>query len=114
MSGIRKFTRRKKTLNKLKKTKTKITILDGILCIGLTITIAGILLGVFGYFYYTGGRPEGIIHTIYGGTFHVEREESGLSCYRDLAKYGAVLTAIGLIISGLSAAFKSDKKKMDT
>lgn len=104
MSGIRKFTRRRQALTKLKKTKTKFTILDSILLLGLALAFTGIVLGVLGYSYYTGGRPEGIIHSRHEGTVHVEHEEPGHLYYRDVAKFGAVLFVIGLFISGLYAA----------
>ncbi|MHC4534236.1 MAG: hypothetical protein ACYS6K_09800 [Planctomycetota bacterium] len=109
MSGIRKFTRRRQALNKPKKIKTKFTILDGILILGLTLTFAGIIFGVLGYCYYTGGRPEGIRQTR-GGNFYVEHEEPGHLYYRDLAKFGAVLFVIGLLISGLSNAARPSRR----
>ena len=110
MSGIRQFTRRRQALNDHKKTKARVTILDGILILGLTLAIIGIVWGVFSYFYYTGGRPEEIINSESEGTFHVEHEEPGQPYYRDRAIYGAILTAIGLAISGLSTAVKYARK----
>lgn len=90
------------------------TILDGILILGLTLVIFGIFLGVFSYFFYTGGRQEGVIHSPYQGNIHVEQEEPGLPHYLNRAIYGAALTAIGLTVSGLSVAVKYVGKKKDS
>jgi uncharacterized membrane protein len=114
MSGIRQFTRRRQAHNNLKKTKAKVTILDGILVLGLTLTLLGLLWRAFSYFYYTGGRPEGIINSRYEGTIHVEHEEPSQPYYRDLSKYSPILTVIGLAISGLSIAVKYARKKIDS
>jgi len=111
MSGIRKITRRRQDFNKPKKTKVRVTTLDTILLLGLALAFTGIVLGVLGYCYYTGGRPEGIVHSRHEGTFHVEHEESGNASYRDLAKFGAVLFVIGLFISGLSAAARPSQHR---
>ena len=102
MSGIRRFTRRRQALKNLKKNKARFKILDGMLVIGISITVLGIFWGVLSFFYYTGGRPEGIIETKYKGNFYVEHVEPGNPYYRDRAKYCAIFTATGLTISALS------------
>ncbi len=112
MSGIRRFTRRRQALKNLKKNKARFTILDVISLLGISITVLSIFLGIMSYFYYTGGRPEGIRQTR-GGNFYVEHEEAGRLYYRDRVKYCAVFTVTGLTVSILSAIIKDVIEKKD-
>jgi hypothetical protein len=111
MSGIRKFKRSRKALNKPKKVKTKLTVFDGILIAGLALACLGIITAGYNYRYYSDGVHEGVINTRYEGAFHVEHEEAGQLKYKERAVFWVVVAAIGLGIAGMSSMAKYTKKK---
>jgi len=115
MSGIRKYIRKQKALNKPKKTKTKVTKLDGLLIAGLTMSFVGILTAGFAYMFYCAGRPESVFHSSYQGTVHVTEEPPGNPNYKQIAQYAVITGGIGLLVSGATWALKqSDNKDRST
>jgi len=111
MSGIRKFKRSRKALNKPKKVKTKLTVFDGILIAGLALACLGIITAGYNYRYYSDGVQQGINNSRYDGTFHVEPEEAGQLKYKERAVFWIVVAAIGLGMAGTSTVAKYIKKK---
>ena len=98
MNVKRKFIRKKKRkLDKSKKTKTNS--LDIILTISLIFALFCTILGGLNYFYYTGGRSEGVIHTKHEGSYHVNEEPPGKPEYKTSATLYATTAAIGYSLS---------------
>ena len=105
------------SLNKLKKSDTRITPSDVILSIGIVLLFIGIIAGGLNYLYYTGGRPEGIINN-QEGTFHVTAQPPGNPARKDIAILGAIMTGTGLFLS-VSAlltklVLKNSRQKLNT
>ena len=113
MTGKRKsIRRRRRELNKLKKAKIKIHPLDVILIIGLTLAFIGTIIGGLSYFYYTGGKSEGVIHTPYEGTFHVNEEPPGKPEHISAAFYYTTAAVIGYSLSAIAWIAKFIRKKL--
>ncbi|MBN2314074.1 MAG: hypothetical protein JXM79_09100 [Sedimentisphaerales bacterium] len=111
MNVKRKFIRKRK--RELKKTKkTKISRLDTILTISLILALFSTIFGVLNHFYYTGGRPEGVIHTKHEGTYHVDEEPPGKPEYKSAASCYLIAAAIGYSISVTAWIVKSIGKKL--
>lgn len=109
MSGIRKIKRRKASLNKPKKVDTKITPIDILLIVGLTLFILGLIAGGFTYFHYLAGRPEQVVHSQYKGTYHVTEEPPGDPNRKTVAMACAIAASFGLLLSAVSWIIKSGK-----
>jgi hypothetical protein len=110
MNIKRKFIRkRKRELKKLK--KNKINSLDTILTISLILALFSTFLGVLNYFYYTGGRPEGVIHTKHEGTYHVDEEPPGKPEYKSAASCYLIAAAIGYSLSATAWIAKIISRK---
>jgi hypothetical protein len=76
MSGIRKYRRRKKALEGLKKAKGRVTLLDAILVVGLTCAIVGILPGGYSVtciIQGEGRKKSFILHTKERSTLSVKK-----------------------------------------
>lgn len=80
------------------------TLIDGLLILGLIMTITGILSNSMYYTYYTTGRQEGIENTILG-SFYVERIEAGDTNYKNVSIFCADLAVVGLVISVISGTY---------
>ena len=111
MNVNRKFIRkRKRELKKLN--KHKINRLDIILTSSLILALFSTILGGLNYFYYTGGRPEGVIHTKHEGTYHVDEEPPGKPEYKSAASCYFIAAAIGYSMSLTAWMAKRIGKKL--
>ncbi|MGD0551604.1 MAG: hypothetical protein ABSB25_03020 [Sedimentisphaerales bacterium] len=117
MSELRKIRRMMASLNEPKKFRTRLKPLDILLIIGLTLLIPGIIVGVFNYLYYTGGRPEHIFnwHT---GTEYVPAEPPGDPARKANTIIGAIVAGAGLFLSASALiaklVFKNSRQKLNT
>ena len=108
MSGIRKYLRKKHALNKPKKIKSRLTISDTVLIIGLTLCIVGALQGMVSNLFFNAGRTEAIISGDQGNIY-IQHEDPGKLKYKNAAKYSMTIFTAGIIIS--AAAWINIQKK---
>ena len=100
MSGIRKLKRKKLDIGKREKPRRKLSSVDVLLIIGLTLTLIGIIVGIFSYLYYIAGRPEQISNTRVG-TFYLPEEAPKDPGRKYSAVFGFVIAGIGILLSSV-------------
>ena len=100
MSGIRKL-KRNKSLNKKKKTSTKLPLGGIILFVGFAMLLSGIFYGIYNYDVYASGKPEHTTESEGGSTLNPE-ETPGNPERRESAATGWTIAGIGIVLIVLS------------
>ena len=96
---MREILRGQQRLRRAEEPKTSLSTLEAIGVLGVVLLIVGSIFAVFGYLYYTGGRPEGLINTEVG-TFHQPEIEAEHPHHAYVARGGLFVACLGLILSG--------------